>query len=86
MNQIDSVLSEGEQKNLMVMVWQAKISADTQCAALMDRIGNKRKEQGEYGPEILELAAAEKGVEAGEMLALAKKLRREHHLEMPLAL
>ncbi len=86
MNRIDSVLSEGEQKNLMVTVWQAKISADTQCAALTDRIEDKRKGQGEYGPEILELAAAENGVEAGEMLALAKKLRREHHLEMPLAL
>lgn len=86
MNRIDSVFSAEELNGRPVTVWQTEADADTECAALMNRIENKRKEQGKYGPEILELAAAEKGVEAGELLALAKKLRQGNHPEMPLAL
>lgn len=86
MNRIDSVFSAEELNGRLVTVWQTEANADTECAVLMNRIENKRKEQGEHGPEILELAAAENGVEAGELLELVKKLRQEHHLEMPLVL
>lgn len=86
MNRIDSVLSAEEQKDRLVTVWQMEASADTECADLMNRMEKKRNNQGKSGPEILELAAAENGVEAGELLALVKKLRHEYHLEMPLAL
>lgn len=86
MNRIDIVLSAEEQKDQLVTVWQLEVDANTECAALTDRIENKRKEHEENGPEILELAAAENGVEAGELLALVGKLRREYQLEMPLAL
>ena len=86
MNRIDSVLSTEEQKECPVTVWQTEIGADTEWAALTDRIENKRKEYGETGPEILELYAAENGVEAGEMLELVKRLRRECFPDMPLVL
>ena len=86
MNRIDSVFSEEELKGRLVTVWQMGVDADTECDALLNRIESKQKEQGEKGPEVLELAAAEDGVEAGELLALAKELRQRHYPEMPLVL
>lgn len=84
MNRIDSVLSAEEKKDRLTTVWLAEVDADTECAALSERIAGKRKTYDSNGPEILELRAME-GVEAGELLALAKELRREHE-QLPLTL
>lgn len=86
MNRIDSVFSAEEQKGRPVTVWQLEVDAHTEWGALAELVENKRKEYGENNPEILELAAAENGVEAGELLALAKKLRRENDPDIPLVL
>lgn len=86
MNRIDSVFSAEEQKGRPVTVWQLEVDAYTEWGALAELVENKRKEYGENNPEILELAAAENGVEAGELLSLAKKLRRENDPDIPLVL